>query len=112
MMLNAASILAFASYAVVANAQVTSLPPSLPCSSTTMCTDILKTCGTTATMTYGGCFPACTPFPTFAEPPCPTASTTEAPVPDSTSSCNGSGNTVCVDSIKECETGGDMTYGG
>lgn len=54
MMLNAASILAFASYAVVANAQVTSLPPSLPCSSTTMCTDILKTCGTTATLTYGG----------------------------------------------------------
>lgn len=52
-MLNAASILAFAAYTVV-DAQVTTITPSPePCSSTTMCTDILKTCGT-AVLTYGG----------------------------------------------------------
>lgn len=54
MMLYAVSVLALASYAVATNAQVTTVPQSEPCSSTTMCTDILKTCGTTATLTYGG----------------------------------------------------------
>lgn len=53
-MLNTVSILAFASYAVIANAQVITTTPSDPCSLTTACTDYIKTCGTTAVLTYGG----------------------------------------------------------
>ena len=60
MMLNAVSILAFATYAV-ANVQVTAITPQLtttpgpedPCSTNTICTDIIKDC-TTAQLTYGG----------------------------------------------------------
>ena len=59
---NTLPILAFAIFAV-ANAQVTTITPQPtttpepeePCSSTTICTDIIKDC-TTAELTYGGYF--------------------------------------------------------
>ncbi|KAI0376126.1 hypothetical protein F5Y04DRAFT_223301 [Hypomontagnella monticulosa] len=65
----------------------TSLPTitsATPCSSTgTACVDYLRTCGSppTAILTYGGCFPACGPTPTFSPPPCPEATVTETAVP-------------------------------
>ncbi|OTB01726.1 hypothetical protein M426DRAFT_211254 [Hypoxylon sp. CI-4A] len=64
------------------------LVPTIPVPSTssssvctltgTACVDYLRTCGSppTAILTYGGCFPACGPTPTFSPPPCPTASVT------------------------------------
>ncbi|KAI4860290.1 hypothetical protein F4820DRAFT_117687 [Hypoxylon rubiginosum] len=54
------------------------------CTSTgTACTDIIKECGSppTAVLTYGGCFPACGPTPTFTPPPCPVANITGAAQP-------------------------------
>ena len=60
MMFNAVSLLAFATYAV-ATAQVTTITPQPtttpgpddPCSTSTICTDIIKDC-TAAQLTYGG----------------------------------------------------------
>ncbi|KAI6084706.1 hypothetical protein F4821DRAFT_165992 [Hypoxylon rubiginosum] len=49
------------------------------CTSTgTACADYIKECGSppTAVLTYGGCFPACGPTPTFTPPPCPVANST------------------------------------
>ncbi|KAI1646783.1 uncharacterized protein F4817DRAFT_316501 [Daldinia loculata] len=55
----------------------TTLPPvtstASPCTSTgTVCVDYLRSCGSppTAILTYGGCYPACGPTPTFSPPPC------------------------------------------
>ncbi|KAI5859513.1 hypothetical protein GGS23DRAFT_600434 [Durotheca rogersii] len=48
--------------------------PPAPCTSTgTACVDYLRTCGDppTAILTFGGCYPACGPKPTFSPPPCP-----------------------------------------
>ncbi|KAI1135617.1 hypothetical protein F5Y05DRAFT_166610 [Hypoxylon sp. FL0543] len=62
---------------------ITSVPtPSSTsdCTSTgTACVDYLKDCGSppTAVLTYGGCFPACGPTPTFTPPPCPEPTVTD-----------------------------------
>lgn len=39
------------------------------CSSLTVCADYITTCGTML-VPFGGCFSACTPWPTFTPPPC------------------------------------------
>ncbi|KAI0123351.1 hypothetical protein BJ170DRAFT_641498 [Xylariales sp. AK1849] len=43
------------------------------CSSSTVCEDFINECG----QTYGGCFSACTPWPTFTAPACTPTSTTK-----------------------------------
>ncbi|KAI2608139.1 uncharacterized protein GGS25DRAFT_489038 [Hypoxylon fragiforme] len=53
--------------------------PATPCNEDeTTCVESLRVCGSpaTATVTFGGCFPACGPSPTFSPPPCPVATTT------------------------------------
>ncbi|OTA91509.1 hypothetical protein M434DRAFT_388573 [Hypoxylon sp. CO27-5] len=67
---------------------VPTLPPSSSstsdCTKTgTSCVDYLRTCGSppTAILTYGGCFPACGPTPTYSPPPCPEATVTDAAEP-------------------------------
>ncbi|KAI1099558.1 hypothetical protein F4804DRAFT_78872 [Jackrogersella minutella] len=60
---------------------ITTTPSASVCTSTgTACVDFLRTCGSppTAILTYGGCFPACDPTPTFSPPPCPEATETPA----------------------------------
>ncbi|KAI0110513.1 hypothetical protein F4776DRAFT_392754 [Hypoxylon sp. NC0597] len=67
---------------------VPTLPPSSSsasdCTKTgTSCVDYLRTCGSppTAILTYGGCFPACGPTPTYSAPACPEATVTDAAEP-------------------------------
>ncbi|KAI1086734.1 hypothetical protein F5B19DRAFT_118825 [Rostrohypoxylon terebratum] len=73
---------------IVVPTTTTSLPSITPvptttasasaCTSTgTACVDFLRSCGSppTAILTYGGCFPACGPTPTFSPPPCPEPTT-------------------------------------
>ncbi|KAK8067249.1 hypothetical protein PG997_013996 [Apiospora hydei] len=45
---------------------ITSAPPRR------LCADHVRTCGTTAVLTFGGCYPACSPSPLYTAPPCPT----------------------------------------
>ncbi|KAK3382886.1 hypothetical protein B0T24DRAFT_661492 [Lasiosphaeria ovina] len=54
-------------------------PAENNCSSQTVCWDGINSCG----MTYGGCFSACRPWPTFAAPPCATSEPTVTSVPGS-----------------------------
>ncbi|KAK6219048.1 hypothetical protein LQW54_002550 [Pestalotiopsis sp. IQ-011] len=56
-------------------------PTSTDCSTQTVCADYINSCG----QTYGGCFSACTPWPTFTPPPCPASNTTSAPAEITTS---------------------------
>ncbi|KAJ2904726.1 uncharacterized protein MKZ38_007344 [Zalerion maritima] len=78
------------------------------CSSQTVCWDGINECG----QTYGGCFPDCTPWPTFTPPPCNETSTAaSAPTTTLSSTTTGddcSGMTVCADYVNEC----GMWYGG
>ncbi|KAM3509363.1 hypothetical protein MY11210_006362 [Beauveria gryllotalpidicola] len=41
------------------------------CHAHTICIDYVNECG----MGYGGCIPACKPWPTFSKPPCPSTTT-------------------------------------
>ncbi|KAI1404942.1 hypothetical protein F4819DRAFT_446029 [Hypoxylon fuscum] len=69
---------------ITSTASVSTTSSASVCTSTgTACVDILKSCGSppTAVLTYGGCFPACGPTPTFTPPPCPTASATDLAAP-------------------------------
>ncbi|KAK1768353.1 hypothetical protein QBC33DRAFT_557816 [Phialemonium atrogriseum] len=83
-------------------------PPVTPittgddCSTRTVCWDGVNECG----QTYGGCFPDCTPWPTFTPPPCPTITTTTNPV--IVTDVPTGVPTICADYINEC---GKM-YGG
>jgi len=87
------------------------------CSSRTVCWDGINECG----MMYGGCFPDCTPWPTFEPPPCTTTkpgtlntttnpgtliTTTNRPtvITTRTSDCA----ITCWDGINNC----GQTYGG
>ncbi|ETS80022.1 hypothetical protein PFICI_07551 [Pestalotiopsis fici W106-1] len=45
-------------------------PTSTDCHDQTICADYINSCG----QTYGGCFSACTPWPVFTPPPCPSSS--------------------------------------
>lgn len=67
----------------------------------TVCADHVNECG----LMYGGCYPACSGYPTpsFSVPPCPTTSSSSDPIP--TASCT---LTMCADYINEC----GMMYGG
>lgn len=90
--------------------------PSSPtdnCITRTVCADYINDCG----VWYGGCFPDCTPWPTFTAPPCPSSSmsagvlTTTTPAYPTTSlpeetDCHT--ETVCEDFVNDC---GQM-YGG
>ena len=102
------------------------------CSTQTVCADYVNECG----QWYGGCFSACTPWPTFNRPSCtstpstlsisalPTFTssyappvTTTAPYPPSVtpSSRDCSSRTVCADYLKTCTVGTtteNLTYGG
>ncbi|KAJ1329736.1 hypothetical protein MN608_06472 [Microdochium nivale] len=85
-------------------------PPPNPCSSRTVCADYVKTCteqGISTQIWYGGCFPDCTPWPTFTEPSCPTKT--------SVSSCTNTVS-VCADYVKTCSGVGSssvvLSYGG
>ncbi|KAI0835166.1 hypothetical protein F5Y06DRAFT_140012 [Hypoxylon sp. FL0890] len=81
---------------VASTTTITSVPTPVPtppssslssisdCTKTgTACVDYLRTCGSppTAVLTYGGCFPACGPTPTYTPPPCSEATVTEAAEP-------------------------------
>ncbi|KAI6467935.1 hypothetical protein MCOR15_002350 [Pyricularia oryzae] len=88
------------------------------CSSRTVCWDGINECGEM----YGGCFPDCTPWPTFTKPPCsltearPTtfSTITSPPVVNSTSivsSATGTNcfsRTVCWEAVNNC----GIQYGG
>ncbi|KAI2465183.1 hypothetical protein F4781DRAFT_37845 [Annulohypoxylon bovei var. microspora] len=56
----------------------TTITSASACTSTgTACVDYLRTCGSppTAILTFGGCFPACGPTPTYSPPSCPEPTT-------------------------------------
>jgi hypothetical protein len=81
------------------------------CSAQTVCADYLNECG----QTYGGCFSACKPYPSFTAPPCPSNTSsisitkvTPIPQPPVTNLSGCSAQTVCADYINAC---GQM-YGG
>ncbi|KEZ44513.1 hypothetical protein SAPIO_CDS3531 [Scedosporium apiospermum] len=82
--------------------------PSSDCSSVTVCADYINECG----LMYGGCFPDCTPWPTFTPPPCPTTTSTlktHAVKPTKRPECSDGGeHIICVDKVNECM----MKYGG
>ncbi|KAK9781175.1 hypothetical protein SCAR479_04996 [Seiridium cardinale] len=83
--------------------------PTTDCHSQTICTDMINECG----QTYGGCFSACTPWPTFTPPPC-TTTTTTAPITTITPAAS-TATTICVDYLKTCTEGSTtavLTYGG
>ncbi|KAK8041072.1 hypothetical protein PG994_014079 [Apiospora phragmitis] len=83
----------------------------LPCDGSRLCVDHVRTCGATAVLTYGGCYPACSPSPTFSAPPCPTAAAPGiTPPPAASQPCGGT--TACQDSLRTCGTSTVLTYGG
>ncbi|KAH8664411.1 hypothetical protein BX600DRAFT_464396 [Xylariales sp. PMI_506] len=75
------------------------------CSALTVCEDFINECG----QTYGGCFSACTPWPTFTPPPCSLTTTTTTTTPSTTDTCTG---TICRDYFETCSNGETLTYGG
>ncbi|KAM0813317.1 hypothetical protein AB5N19_13310 [Seiridium cardinale] len=79
------------------------------CSTRTVCADYINDCS----VWYGGCFSACTPWPTFTPPPC-TTTTTTAPITTITPAAS-TATTICVDYLKTCTEGSTtavLTYGG
>ncbi|KAI0007366.1 hypothetical protein F4779DRAFT_592562 [Xylariaceae sp. FL0662B] len=95
--------------------EVTPRPVSATSVSTT-CVDSLRTCGDppTAILTFGGCFPAGGPTPTFSAPPCPTPEITDAPATadaaeDDDEPCDGA--TKCMDWMRKCGTTATLMYG-
>ncbi|KAK4132403.1 hypothetical protein BT67DRAFT_88680 [Trichocladium antarcticum] len=70
-----------------------------------VCWDGINECG----QMYGGCFPDCQPWPTFTPPPCSSSATiTSVPTGGPSSSCDGSGKSVCWDGMNDC----GVPYGG
>ncbi|KAI1078673.1 hypothetical protein F5B20DRAFT_546896 [Whalleya microplaca] len=97
--------------------QVTAAPQSTSTVST-ICVDSFRTCGDppTAILTFGGCFPAGGPTPTFSAPPCPTAVITDAPSSVNVGSVRVddepcSGATKCMDWMRKCGTTATLMYG-
>ncbi|KAI6381644.1 hypothetical protein MCOR25_001114 [Pyricularia grisea] len=88
------------------------------CSSRTVCWDGTNECGEM----YGGCFPDCTPWPTFSKPPCPSievkpttfSTITSPPVISGTGLVTGFtgtncfNRTVCWEAVNNC----GIPYGG
>lgn len=86
-------------------------PPSSnspDCHSQTVCADYVNECG----QAYGGCFSACTPWPTFTAPPCTTTMTSVPTTTTSPSSTSCESGTICRDYLKTCSGGEILTYGG
>ncbi|KAK8017734.1 hypothetical protein PG993_014060 [Apiospora rasikravindrae] len=109
--------------AVTPSPTITSAPPSvkatststdggLPCGGSRLCADHVRTCGTTAVLTFGGCYPACSPSPLYTAPPCPTGAPGPGvtPPPAAGKPCNRS--TACQDLLRTCGTSTVLTYGG
>ncbi|KAK8003923.1 hypothetical protein PG989_003642 [Apiospora arundinis] len=83
----------------------------LPCGGSRLCVDHVRTCGTTAVLTFGGCYPACSPSPIYTAPPCPTAAGPGVtPPPAASQPCGGT--TACQDSLRTCGTSTVLTFGG
>ncbi|KAK7966224.1 uncharacterized protein PG986_000501 [Apiospora aurea] len=84
----------------------------LPCAGSRLCADHVRTCGTTAVLTFGGCYPACSPSPLYTAPPCPTGAPDPGvtPPPAAGKPCNRS--TACQDLLRTCGTSTVLTYGG
>jgi hypothetical protein len=84
--------------------------PTTDCHDLTVCADYINECG----QTYGGCFSACTPWPTFTPPPCTTTTDTTT-TPTTITPVSPTVTTICEDFFKTCTEGTTtaiLTYGG
>ncbi|KAK8101490.1 uncharacterized protein PG998_007095 [Apiospora kogelbergensis] len=101
-----------------APAPITSAPAAaaaateLPCGGSRLCVDHVRTCGTTAVLTFGGCYPACSPSPIYTAPPCPTGALAPGVTPPPAASQPCGGTTACQDSLRTCGTSTVLTFGG
>ncbi|KAK7954756.1 hypothetical protein PG996_015563 [Apiospora saccharicola] len=84
----------------------------LPCDGSRLCVDHVRTCGTTAVLTFGGCYPACSPSPIYTAPPCPTGALEPGVTPPPAASALCGGTTACQDSLRTCGTSTVLTFGG